>query len=164
MGEAIDQLVLTNIGRDAKHENFSGVPVWVGPAANFLLAVKSAFICVSWQKPVLAALHDVSWRLAIDLYAPDDLESEVYLIRDSPRKFCGRMILILGTLLLCTFLAVQFEEILDALEALTSSLFKSLNAIIVPCWAYYTLCGSQLQDSPKLRVLLISLTAFGFVW
>jgi len=74
------------------------------------------------------------------------------------------MILILGTLLLCTFLAVQFEEILDALEALTSSLFKSLNAIIVPCWAYYTLCGSQLQDSPKLRVLLISLTAFGFVW
>jgi len=53
---------------------------------------------------------------------------------------------------------------MDLVESLVSSMFKSVNAFIIPCVGYYALCGSKLRGKPFKRFLLLLVLSMGVLY
>jgi len=164
-GVSLDAVVLTNIGEDAEGNPDGMMPNWVPVACNILLAVRTMVVIPNFMKPMITLLQETVIHFTnVDLSMPKDMETEFAMLKESPGKFMGRLALICLSFFICALCGDLLSDFISDLETLISSLFKSINVFIIPCWGYWTLCGRSLKGQPVKKCIILLLVLLGVVW
>lgn len=161
-GASLHQVALKNIGFDTHHQPVPAVPQWLGPTCNIVLSARCVQVMPNFLGPILELVYGILKRCGLDLSIPyGNAESELSLLKSYPGKCVGRLVIIGSCLLLCGFCSSLFDNLMDLVESLMSSMFKSVNAFVIPCLGYYALCRSQLHGKPLKRFSLLFILSIG---
>jgi len=163
-GTSLEEVVLTNIGYDTHQQPVQNLPPWLAPVCNVVLSARCVQVMPNFLGPILSLIYGTLYRCGIDMSIPLDMESELSLLSSHPCRCLGRLLIIGSCLLLCAACSILFDDLMDLVESLVSSMFKSVNAFIIPCVGYYALCGSKLRGKPFKRFLLLLVLSMGVLY
>lgn len=152
-GSTLQSVVLINIGHDGYYNPIARL-AWMQIVANMLIAFRSLLVLPSFIRPVVGAIQDTFLGVA-ELRVDARLRS---------KRRGVRLFLIFAAFGLCAVAAVALVDFLPEVENLTSSLFKSMNALIIPCWSYYRLCKGHLVGKPLQRLFLFVVIFGAIFW
>jgi hypothetical protein len=148
-GSNVQPVVLLNMGHDT-HMKPIGRFEWMETVANMVIAFRTLLVLPSFIRPVVGIIEDVGLRAF-------GFDWDLHVQRRRGYRFS----LIFVAFSVCTIAAVILQDYLPEIEALTGSLFKSVNALIIPCWSYYRLCKPTFTIT-RLAIHVVILGAF--VW
>lgn len=143
-GSVVQPVVLSNMAHDRDLKPIAGLE-WIETTANLLIGFKSLLVLPSLIRPVVCVVQGL-----VGMSPEPELKN---------RKL--RVFFIVLSFALCSLATVAFCDFLPEIEALTSSLFKSINSLIIPCWSYYRLCKPKALF---IRLLLFTVIVCGTVW
>jgi len=156
-GTALDPMALTNIGKGLQGGALHGFPSWIAVGCNVALAVRSLVVLPHFLAPVISSVMKTwSPRAAHNL--------ELRLPSSAGQTSAIRLLATCLTFYACASGACLLAGRLTELETLTSSLFKSMNAVIIPCWGYFVLCQHRLRGKPLRTFFLLAVLVAGVIW
>jgi hypothetical protein len=147
-GSISQKVILSNLGHDSNDDKMPGL-AWLGLTANLFIAFRTLLVLPSFIRPVVGVVQDIVFGVA----GWDERSC-------MSRRTGGRVVLLSVSFALCAGAAILLQDFLSEIEALTGSLFKSINALIIPCLSYLRLCRTR----PIERVYITVIIAAASVW
>lgn len=134
---------------------------WLGTSANMLIAFRTLLVLPSFIRPVVGVVQDIAF--GVTGFGPDwspETEGSQIQITIATRRG-SRFLLLFLSFGLCAGAAIALNDFLPEIEALTGSLFKSMNALIVPCCCYCRLCKTRPVQRILIFILVVAAAAWG---
>lgn len=160
-GNALKPVSLNNIGRDANLEIIPGC-AWLFVSANLALTARALLTIPAFSRPLINfCAQALGAKMDMDLSVPVNLESELSLLQEAPKKFGLRMALIGTVIGVAAVSAILLSDVLAALETLTSAFFKTVNCFWLPCCGVWMLCNPSWGRRAAILLVLLPATAWG---
>lgn len=161
-GVSSHPVVLTNIGTDAYGMKVGSVPGGLSVFCNVALAIRCVQVLPAILDPMVQQL-----LYFVRLISGADVSIvKVKLDRndESPWNSVSFCSVTVVSLISCAVTAVSLADFIFELVTVIGALFKSVNAFVIPCYAYLSICGARLEGHRFKHVLINAILMVGLIY